>query len=174
MNRYAAYCFFLTTVYMNILWQVDPVKMLHAGWQWGAVLIYLVLMVLAVRHRAKELNQPSADLDQNAERVLTFMGVLKIAIVVGIAGTLGFHITQFMYAKLQPEVFEAAQLENIKRVIGYVQQLTGDDPSKVDYDELKDNPMFSYSFLNFLMGIGQGILGNFMLAAIVAAVMKRG
>lgn len=162
--RFALYCFFLTTVYMNVLWSIDPVLMLNPGWQWGAVLIYLVLMVAAVRHRANRLSGGEA---------LTLQGILKTAVVVGIAGTVGFHLTQYLYASLQPETFRAAQVENIERVVGLVQNFTGDADRTFDAQELATSERFRYSFGTMLLGVAQGIIGDFMLAFILALILRR-
>ena len=162
--RFPLYCFFLTTAYLNVLWIIDPVKMLNPGFQWGVVLIYLALMIAAVRHRFHHLP---------AGQTLTLSGILKTAVIVAIAGTVGFHLTQFLYAKLQPEIFQAAQLENIERVVEMVQSLTGDQDREVDMETLAEAPQFRYSFGMFLLGLGQGVIGDFLLAFLVALVMRR-
>ena len=162
--RFPLYCFFLTTVYMNVLWAINPEWMLNSGFQWGAVGIYLVLMIAAVRYRANRLQDSEA---------LTLQGILKTAALVGVAGTIGFHLTQYLYASLQPETFQAAQIVNIEKVVGMVQSFTGDTDRAFDAQTLAEEGAFSYSFGTMLFGVAQGIVGDFLLAFIIALVMRR-
>lgn len=161
-TRTAALGFFLTSLYLNVLWLIDPVKAFSLGYQWAIVILYVVLMVRAVRARKAQLA---------ADQYLTQRGALRTAAVVGVACTIGFHLTLYTLYLLQPETFETAQTQAIEQINALREALTGGQIEGTP--GIKTENVFQFSFRAVLSAIATGIIGDFLLGLIIATLMTR-
>ena len=161
-TRNAALGFFLTSLYLNVLWLIDPVRVFSLGYQWAIVILYVVLMVRAVKQRKARLE---------ADEYLTQRGALRTAAVVGVACTIGFHLSLYTLYLLQPETFELAQTEAIERITALRETLTGGQMEGTP--GIKTENVFQFSFRAVLSAIAMGIIGDFVLGLIVAATLTR-
>jgi hypothetical protein len=146
--------------YFLLFYFIDAQWMLSAGVTWSSLLIYLLFMVFACRKDVAEKEEPS------------FRVFLRSAFTVFVIANASYYLFYYLMfnvfdpslADVQRDMLEASLARNeniltpaIKKTIE--EQIQGDD--------------FGVSFKDTFFGFAWGLIGGFILAAIVAAIFDR-
>lgn len=151
-----------TVLYLLAFYGVSPRLMLSSWVMWGSLVIYLACMTLACRR----------------ERSATtggypFQSALKTAFTVFVIANVIYYVFYYvLFNVIDPGLADLQRelvLENMDRYAGMLGEENAEELMR-RYEE-ED---FRVTLSNTALGFAQSLIGGFILALIVAGVMKRG
>ncbi len=151
----------LTILYLLAFYAVDPRMMLSSGILWSALIIYVVFMVLACRQR-----------QLRSGGHLAFKEALQSAFLVYVIANAGYYLFYYlMFNVFDPElavVQREVMLENIESMDRFLDEQQREELLRsLQEQDLRIGPW------SLLLSFGQGLIGGFVIALVIAAFFSR-